>query len=312
MRIVVTGGTGYLGSKLSQRLGDLGHEVRVVSRSRGYDLTRKESAKSVFRSCDAVFHLAALVQSRPGKKFQEINVQALETVFEECQNSQVRHVIYVSSFTVFGPSGQDPHDEESVPARSHFFHDYDRTKYEGLQVARKWQNKIRLDIAYPAVIYGPGPLTEGNMLTHLLRRWWKTRLAPLPAMGEPVWNFVYIDDVVDGLVLHLLKGAGEDFILGGENRNLKRLAEEFRQISDRRIAILPVPQSLFFLSSYLEDFQSRLRGTPPLVLPSTSRFFVCDWRLSSRKAATRLGYSPRSLRKGMKATWEWMSRELIK
>ena len=161
------------------------------------------------------------------------------------------------------------------------------------------------------MIYGPGPLTEGNILTYLLRRWCRTHLAALPAMGAPVWNFVFIDDVVDGLLLHLSKGAGEDFVLGGENRNLRELAETFRKVSGRRILVLPVPQTLFFLSSYLEDFQSRLRHTPPLVLPSTAGFFVCDWRLSSRKAETILGYSPRSLEEGLEETWKWMSRGLI-
>lgn len=311
MRIAVTGGTGYLGSNLCRRLKDAGHEIRIVSRSLGYDITQAGRLEGAFRSCDAVFHLAATVQSRPGKIFQEVNVRALEGVFEECKNSRVKRVIYISSFTVFGPSGQRPHSEESVPTRSYFFHDYDRTKYEGWRVAREWQKKIPLDIVYPAVVYGPGPLTEGNILTHLLRRWHGTHFAALPAMGEPVWNFIYIDDLVDGLLRHLLKGAGQDFVLGGENRSLRELAEVFRSVSDRRIVIIPMPSPLFYLSSYVEDLQSRMRGTPPLVLPSTSRFFVCDWKLSSRKAESLLKFSPRPLEEGMEATWEWMSRDLI-
>src|SRR5690606_31279691 len=249
MRIAVTGGTGYLGSRLAGNLRDLGHDVRILSRSNGYDITRKAALKDAFRSCNVVFHLAALVQSRPDNKFREINVRSLQNVFEECEASQVERTIYLSSFTVFGPSRNVPHNETSLPIRYSFFHDYDRTKYEGLQVAREWKQRIPLDIVYPGVIYGPGPLTEGNILTYLLRRWYCTRLAALPAMGRPVWNFVFIDDVVEGLVLHLSRGAGEDFVLGGDNRDLRELAETFRKVSGRRMLILPIPQTLFLLSS---------------------------------------------------------------
>ena len=305
MKCVVTGGTGFLGSCLTRRLQEAGHEVTVVSRQKGHDIRQAETLIEPFKGAQTVFHLAALVQSRPGP-FESTNLEGLENVLRACQENSVQRVVNVSSFTIFGPSCAGPHQESEVPRRQHFFHGYDETKYRGYRLAEKWRSRLPMNIVFPTVSFGPGPMTEGNILVRLLQRWKKLRLAALQRGGSMVWNFVFVEDVADGLMRCLKAPVGEDYILGGENRSIRGLFEAFRQVSGCRILSLGLPDPLFRAGAYLEDLTSRLGGFPPLVLPSTADFFLNDWQFSSEKASQQLGYQPLPLLEGLTETYRWM------
>ena len=306
MRCLVTGGTGFLGSVLVRRLRERGHHVTVASRSRGQDVTRVPTLEPSFREVQAVFHLAALVQSRPGP-FLRVNVDGLRNVLELARRHRVARLVHVSSFTVFGPSGDGVHTEERIPDRNRFFHGYDQSKYEAFRLAGRWKDMLPMNTVFPTVVYGPGPMTEGNLLVRLLRRWKKLRLAALPGRGAPCWNFVYVDDVADALVRCLDADAGEDFILGGENRTLHELFGTFRRVADAPMVPLGLPDGLFRAGARLEDWSARLRSASPLLVPSTVEFFLRNWRFSSGKAGAHLGYSPRSLEEGLISTNRWMA-----
>ena len=305
MRCLVTGGTGFLGSALVRRLRERGHHVTVASRSRGQDVTRIRTLEPGFRDAEAVFHLAALVQSRPGP-FLRVNVDGLRNILELARRHRVARLVHVSSFTIFGPSGDGIHTEERVPDRHRFFHGYDRSKYEAFRLASRWKDRLPMNTLFPTVVYGPGPITEGNLLVRLLHRWKKLRVAVLPGRGAPCWNFVYVDDVAEALVRCLDADPGEDFVLGGENRTLRDLHATFRRVSEAPIMPLGLPDGMFRAGALLEDWSARLRGTSPLLVPSTADFFLRNWRFSSRKARTQLGYAPRSLEEGLARTNRWM------
>lgn len=305
MRCLVTGGTGFLGSVLVRRLRERGHGVTVVSRTRGQDVTRIRTLEPSFRNAEAVFHLAALVQSRPGP-FLRVNVDGLRNVLQLARRHRVVRLVHVSSFTVFGPSGDGVHTEARIPDRDRFFHGYDQSKYEAFRLAAQWKDRLPMNTVFPTVVYGPGPMTEGNLLVRLLRRWKKLRVAALPGRGAPCWNFVYVDDVAEALVRCLDADPGEDFVLGGENRTLRHLHAAFRRVSEVPILPLRLPDGLFRAGARLEEWSARLTGTSPLLVPSTADFFLRNWRFSSRKARLQLGYTARSLEEGLIRTNRWM------
>jgi dihydroflavonol-4-reductase len=311
MTLVVTGGTGFIGSALTRRLKAAGHAVRVISRTRGHDILDLNSFRNEVEGADVVFHLAALVQSRPGP-FEEVNLNGLKNVLKAAAEAKVRKFVYVSSFTVFGPSGDRSHNEEDLGNRDSFFHDYDRSKYLGLQLVNEWRSGLPTNVAFPTVVFGPGPVTEGNIMVRLFRRWFSTRLATLPGRGLVEWNFVYLEDLITGLTGLLNRPAGEDFILGGHNVSLRRIALEVRKASGRNFLVLGLPNWLFRASCYAEDWSSRLLGEAPLVLPNTGDFLLQKWCFSSSKAQELLSYQPRPLAKGLEATCQWMNEKYSK
>jgi nucleoside-diphosphate-sugar epimerase len=308
MTLVVTGGTGFIGSALTRRLKEAGHSVRVVSRSQGHDILNPDSFRKEFEGAEVIFHLAALVQSRPGP-FEEVNLSGLKNVLEAAAEANVRKFVYVSSFTVFGPSGDGIHNEEDLRDRTSFFHDYDRSKYLGLQLVEGWRSGLPTNIVFPTVVFGPGELTEGNIMVRLFQRWFSTRIATLPARGLVEWNFVYLDDLVTGLMNLLERPAGEDFILGGEDASLRSVAEQVRKVGGKRFFVVGLPDWAFRASCHLEDWSSRLLGEAPLVLPDTADFLLENWCFSSSKAQELLKYRPRPLFEGLEATCEWMNEK---
>lgn len=306
MTLVVTGGTGFIGSALTRRLKSAGHSVRTISRSQGHDILNPESFRKEFEGAEVIFHLAALVQSRPGP-FEEVNLHGLKNVLQAAIEAKVRKFIYVSSFTVFGPSRDGIHNEENLGDRDSFFHDYDRSKFLGLQLVKGCRSDLPTNIVFPTVVFGPGEVTEGNIMVRLFRRWFSTRIATLPAKGLVEWNFVYLEDLVTGLMSLLERPAGEDFILGGENASLRLVADQVRMVSGRSFFVVGLPNWAFRASCYLEDWSSRLFGKAPLVLPDTGDFLLQNWCFSSSKAQELLQYRPRSLFEGLEATCEWIN-----
>lgn len=302
MKAIVTGGTGFLGTCLVQKLVRQGHDVRIVSRRKGHDIAHIDTLRGVFRGAQAVFHLAALVQSRPGP-FEQINIQGLRNVLQLCEEEGIERLLYVSSFTIFGPSGEGVHTERTIPRRLHFFHGYDSSKYHAYELAEKWKARLPMNIVFPTVIYGPGPLTEGNIMARLFQRWQLLRLAPLPDYGQPRWNFAFVEDVAEAITRCLRRPQGENFILGGSNCSLRELHAAFVRVTGRHILRVGLPATCFKASAYLEDWASRLGRFPPLVLPVTADFFLNNWQFSDEKARQQMGYSPRSLQEGLR---QWL------
>lgn len=303
MLIVVTGGTGFLGHHVVARLREEGHQVRVVARSRGQDIRQIHSLRPAFEQAQAVFHLAALV-SASGGDFAGINVEGLKNVLRLSAEYNVERVVYVSSFTVLGscrPDQQKSEADLSPDNRTHFFHQYDRSKFLAWQEALRWRQQVPLNIAFPTIIFGPGPITEGNIVVRLLSRWSRFRLAILPD-NDPLWNFVFVEDVAESLVRMLDVAAGQDYLLGGVEARPSDLAQAFSECSGKSLKKMFFGRSAFRWGARVESLLLRT----PLLTPSTVEFFFHNWRFDSTRAREQLHHSPRSLAEGICQTWRWI------
>jgi len=90
-------------------------------------------------------------------------------------------------------------------------------------------------IARPTRVYGPGQLTEANSVTRLIIGYLKYRICLLLDHGREIGNYVYVDDVADGLQLMMERGRpGEDYILGGENVSLHEFYQQLEEVSGRK------------------------------------------------------------------------------
>jgi dihydroflavonol-4-reductase len=154
-------------------------------------------------------------------------------------------------------------------------------------------------------------LTEGNIMVRLFARWFKFRLATLPGRGTPVWNFAFIDDVVQGLQAAVNSSPDNDYILGGSNLSLADLVDSLDRVSSESLHRLGMPDWLFRISCYGEDLASRLMNFKPLVLPQTADFLLENWRFSSSKAQSELGYEPHGIEQALTLTYQWMKRTKI-
>jgi farnesol dehydrogenase len=330
MRILITGGTGYLGSAIVRAFARAGHEVVVFARrattaglprpataaglprpataaglprpatAAGLpgaaidgDIRDRSAVERAVATAEAVCHTAALVSLwRPdAREFDAVNIGGLEHVLAACRAHGTRRILSTSSFLALPPAGG------STPISAN---DYQRTKVRALAVARSAAAAgLPIVTLFPGVVYGPGPVTEGNLVGRLIRDHLHGRLPGIVG-GDRAWSYAWADDVADAHVA-ALTGApgGSEYILGGVNAPQMQAFEIVRAVTGT-----PLPRRLPFVlasaAGMLEEMRARLTGRPPLVTRGAVEIFRHDWSLDSRRSVEELGLRVTPLENGVR------------
>ncbi len=222
MRVCVTGGTGFIGGALVDRLLRDGASIRVLARpspradklaARGVDVVKGDLADSAaieraIEGADVVFHAAALVEGNWTKEgFLTTNLGGTQWVFEACIRYGVPHVVYLSSIAVYGLIHRGERIDELTPwdESPEKRDSYGQSKIEAEQYATAIGLKTRLAVTIlrPGVVYGPGRRLPVALLgfqagkTCVVFGKWSLR-----------FPITYIDNLVDAMVLAAETGGG--------------------------------------------------------------------------------------------------------
>ena len=309
MRVLVTGGTGYLGRSVVHALAARGHDLVVFARSASRsglpgaavdgDIRDRAALERAAAGCDAISHSAALVSiwRRRREDFDDVNVGGLRNVVAVAKTLGTPRVLYTSSFVALPPRGRT----EPLVAN-----DYQRTKVAADRLANEAvRDGCPLIRVYPGVVYGPGTFTEGNLVGRLIADHLKHKLPGLIG-PENRWSYAYVDDVAAGHCAALEHGrVGGRYALGGENAPQRRVFELVQQLTGRRPpARIPFP--IADLLGAAEELRVTLFGGMPLVTRGAVEIFRHDWSLDSGDAVRELGYTLTPLADGVKRTLESM------
>jgi len=304
MKVLVTGGTGYLGNAIVRALADHGHQPFVFARRAGHvsqpgvvvtgNVCDRRAVEHAVRQVDAVCHTAALVSLwRPrSRDFDDVNVGGLKTVFDVCESLRIGRIIYTSSFLALPPAGA------ASPLEAN---DYQRTKVRGREISRAAASRgLPVVTLYPGVVYGPGARTEGNLVGRLVRDHLRGKL-PGVVGASHIWSCAHVDDVAVAHVRALEVGKpGEEFMLGGENVPQMRVFEIVRELTGRRLpSQIPIVAALAV--GAMSEIWAGLTGHPPFVTRGAVNIFRHDWPLDSTASAERLDYHPIDLRIGLES-----------
>jgi len=305
MRVLVTGGTGYLGRAAVRAYHARGHDLVIFARSATRsglpgslvdgDVRDRTALERAAAGCDAIAHAAALVSiwQRRSADFDDVNVGGLRNVLAIAGTLKIPRVLYTSSFVAIPPRGR------TSPLESN---DYQRTKVAADRVADEavaaGSPLVRV---YPGVVYGPGVFTEGNLVGRLIADHLRRRLPGL-ICPENAWSFAFVDDVAAGHCAALERGRiGGRYSLGGENAPQRRVFEIVQEVTGRR----PPPRIPFPVASMLgaaEELRVTLFGGMPLVTRGAVDIFRHDWSLDSADAVRDLDYTMTPLAEGVRRT----------
>ena len=164
MNILITGGSGFIGTNLSTDLLKEGHKVTIYDKqkSKTYpdcciigDIRDKEKLTNSMRGVDAVYHLTAEHRDdvQPASLYYEVNVGGAENMVYALKKNNVKRLIFTSTVAVYGLNSGEP-DEDS-PIRP--FNDYGKSKYKAETIFSKWaesDNTNCLITVRPTVIFG--------------------------------------------------------------------------------------------------------------------------------------------------------------
>jgi NADH dehydrogenase len=238
MKVLVTGGTGVVGESAVRALHRHGHAVRVLSRhantEKGWppgvepwegDISDDRSIRGAASGCDAVLHLAGIVEEDPpGVTFQSVNIDGTRYVVLEAERSGVKKLVYVSSLGA--ERGQS---------------DYHRSKYVAEDVVRAFTRDWV--VLRPGAVYGPGD-EHVSVLLRMIRT-----LPLIPTIGDgnqpfqPVWH----EDLAEALVATVerpdVKCTTLD-VAGPDLTSQNDLTDRMRTLTNRSAPQAPLPEVL--------------------------------------------------------------------
>lgn len=248
MKVLVTGGCGFIGSHLVDKLRDKGIEVRVfdmmiptyrkdIEFYKG-SLLNLDELRMALNGVDAVFHLGAIADVED--VFQEphyseaINVRGTINVLEAARlNGTIKRVIYGSTVWVYSEADEQ-NVNENTPLHSPS-HLYTATKLAGEYYCHAYSRLYDLDITILryGIPYGPRA-REGAVIPIFVSKALKGNPITIAGDGSQFRNFVYVEDLAEGNVL-ALKSIAKNKIFnldGNEKITIKQIAETVQKILD--------------------------------------------------------------------------------
>jgi UDP-glucose 4-epimerase len=295
MRYVITGGSGYIGSRLIERLSERDdteriaiwdvrpprqyrpnvefHEVDVRDKARVRELMQRERP-------DTLVHLAFILNPMHDQDaMYDIDVGGTQNVLEAATDAGVEHALVTSSATAYGAFPDNPVPiEEDHPVRGVPDFEYARDKAEADRLCQLWalQNPDRtMTIVRPCIVFGP------NVDNYIVRLWTNQPFQADFGMGDPPFQFVHEDDLVEALVL-LLEGRHDGaFNVAGDGTMTSREMAETIGMKRRR-----VPLKLYWRLGGVM-WKLRQSETPP----GNIHFALHPWVVSNEKLKS-LGWKP--------------------
>ncbi len=307
MKILVTGATGYFGHMLALTLAKKGNIVHALVRNpqspllpqheniiafKG-DITDKNSIRPAIKDCKEVYHSAALVKlySKDPSAFFKINVEGTHNVLSVSLEEGIKKLVFTSSGGVMGASLKEPLTEKD-PRITAFDNDYELTKYIGENIIKEYSAKGLFAVTvYLTKIFGPGIETHPFSINTMIKKFIRNKISFYPSPDHYISNYVFIEDAVNGHILAMEKGLGnERYIIGGENRSFKDFFRVLREQAGMKGKLFPLSKLLISSLGLWNILQAKLSGKEPFVTSKSINHIYCNKALSSEKAIRQLGY----------------------
>ncbi len=313
-RILVTGGSGFIGQSLCPVLLNAGHKVRITKRTLPIDhkthdveciavgdIDQHTDWTWALEDVDAVVHLAGRAhvmretETDSLAAYRHVNVDGTKRLAEQAAAQGIKRFIFISSIKVNGERTTDsPYSETDTPAPEDV---YGQTKWEAEQslTAIAEQTGLELVIIRPPLVYGPG--VKGNLLT-LLKVCHNGIPLPLASIKNSR-SFIFVENLADAVSKCLTheKAAGETFLIrDGEDLATPALVRQIADSLKVQARLLPVPPAL-------------LRALGAVIGRSgTASKLLDSLQVDDRKIRSLLGWTPpHSMVEGLDRTATWFS-----
>jgi len=295
--ILVTGGTGFMGSRLVKRLVEKGHAVRAMAIENDPqlpnlegvdceivtgDITRPQTLEEPMKGVQTLFHLAAVLVSDNPELFHRINYEGTRNVVDKAVEASVEHFVYISA----------------AAANYRVRTTYGETKFQAEQLMKRKRGNTNFTMIRPTLIYGPGG--GGQELVIYIDQLKKFKgFIPLVGSGKARKRWVWIDDVIEGLTLLVDKPItyGKTYNFGGGSAHSMREYTEMlcQQLGiNKPIVPIPVPIS-YAIAWFLKVVQKK-----PILKRDTILGVMMDADFSIEEAKRDIGYDPISFEEGIR------------
>jgi len=315
VKVLVTGATGLVGSRVRQVLTESGHEAVAMVRGRhgpaGATTVRAwldvhRSLVQAMEGCETVIHCAAVYAYGKAREeeVEQVNVEGTRSVVSAAAEAGVRRVVVTSSSVTCGSGAVPAARDETGRIGDEFVPAYflSKERQESVAFATGAERGVEVVVACPTVVLG-GPsarLVPSNAI--VLRYLLDATRSTYPGGC----NIVGLGDVARGHVLLAERGVpGERYILGGENLSWRLLHATVADLAGVGGPYAEVPSSVALLLSGVAEGLARLTAAEPLSTRDEARTIGrYHWYSSDRASA--LGYAPGPARRAVAESLAWL------
>ncbi len=291
MRVLITGGAGFIGTALANRLAADGHHVRVLDDlsagdpaslhgdvvfTRG-DVRDRPKLWTLLQKVDCVFHLAARVSVQESvlypREYNDVNVGGTVSLAEATRDAGVKRLVLASSATAYGPQPRQPVMESAWP-HPQVPYAVSKLAAEHYIFALGALNGIETVALRIFNAYGPGqriPPVHAPVIPHFLRNVLTGASLVVHGDGTQTRDFVYIDDVVDALVAAATAPGVDRKVINvgsGEETSIHALISALGEVTQRQPEVIYNVQQVGGTTRLVADLEQArwLLGYTPNVL----------------------------------------------
>lgn len=323
MTVLLTGGSGFLGSHIAEQLSEAGERVRVLVRrtSQTSELAKLEGVELVdgslddlpsleraVKGVDRVIHAAGVVKARSTAAFHTVNsggtVNLLQAVRRHAPD--LRRFVLVSSLTAVGPS---PDGRPVPPSANNPVTHYGRSKLAGERAALALASELPITIIRPPTIYGPRD-------REVLAFFRAVAMGVMPYMGslDRGMSIVYGPDCAAACIAATraeVKSGSAYFVEDGRTRTLGELAAELERVLEKRAWFrMPIPRlALSTAAIGSEIFGLLSRQAVMLTRDKCNELYAPHWVCDASDTRRDLGWEPKvPFDEGARLTAAWYRR----
>lgn len=317
--ILVTGGTGFLGSYVLKELIEKGKKVRAIRRKSSSSFPFKNLSEKIewvegdvldvvslnvaMNGIEQIYHCAGVVAFSPKEKnnIMKVNVEGTANVVNLALENKIKKLVHASSMAALGRTEhQQLIDENTLWEESKLNSNYAISKHLGeMEVWRGINEGLNAVIVNPSVILGTGDWTNGAL-----------RFFPRVKKGMPFYSthttgFVDVRDVAKTMIALMESNiSGERFIISSENWTYRDLFNEMAENFGVKKPLVKISPLLSSLAWRLEAVRKMITGGTPLVTRETARTVNNSFLYSNSKIKSALNYEFIPLKQTIKETCE--------
>jgi len=319
MKVLVTGGNGFIGSFLIEQLIERGWQVRVLIRKTSNlqwihhlpieyvfgDLLTADALIPAVEGIDIMVHLGGLTKARLEKDYFNVNAIGTQNLLNACLqvNSDLQKFIFISSLAAAGPAAYQQPVSESQPPNP--LTPYGRSKAEAEKITLSFQNKLPVTIIRPPAVYGPRDTEVYEIFKYV-----KMGIKPRIAGPERLISIIHVRDLVAGILLAAQKeiALGKIYFLAGEGYySWEVITDTIEKALGKKAFRITLPLFVFDLAAFFCEGLAAFTRKAALinrykVLEMKQLYWTCDFS----RAQKELDFQPRvTLQEGIHETVEW-------
>jgi dihydroflavonol-4-reductase len=305
VKLLVTGGTGFLGTHLVPRLLEAGHEVRLIGRTQPSaalaraefipgDIKNRETVRRALEGVEAIYHLAGLVsfQDKDARRMYELHVDATRELLRDAREAGVKRFILASTSGTIAVSKEErigtEEDDYPITVVARWPYYLSKIYEEKLTLEYCRKHSIPLVVLNPSLLMGPGDDRLSSTWTVM-----KFLNGEIPAMPGGGMSFVDARDAAETFLNALTRGELYGRHLMGVNMSLSDFFDRLERLTGVPAPRLHLPSQVNVMGAKLLERWAKFRGTKPTLDPQEVDVGEHFFYLDASKAERELGFRAR-------------------